>query len=157
MVRRWIIRSIAILICAVCVGSCIVGTVFPITANCVIGGEQHFCVEWVGSSVVAYSFYRADSEPEWTLSWPEIDSHRFESRWAVLDQKPHWAGFGGFTFYDVFSEEYYLRLHLWFLALLSVLLLLWVFRRTRRPSTVAAFPVEAKQSPSGSGQGPAER
>jgi len=146
MVRRWLIRSVAILICAVCVGSFLAGTIFPVTATFLTGAERVFCVEWIGSRLVAFSNYRPGNEQQWYLDWPTIDSHRFESWRAAWDDNPHFAGFGGFTFHDAYPGSYYIRLPLWFIALLSVLLLLWIFRRTRTKAPPAAFPVEATQA-----------
>ena len=140
MVRRWIIRSIAILICAVCVGSSLIGTFFPIVGMVAIGGV-FLRVDWMGSEMGLSVFNRP---PEWDgwVYWPRSDQGKFAILQAIYDHQLHFAGFG----YGRFENLYLLRLPLWFLSLLSVLLLLWIFRRTRAKSPPTAFPIEATQA-----------
>jgi len=95
-------------------------------------------VDWMGSEMGLSVFNRP---PEWDgwVYWPRSDQGKFAILQAIYDHQLHFAGFG----YGRFENLYLLRLPLWFLSLLSVLLLLWIFRRTRAKSPPTAFPIEA--------------
>jgi hypothetical protein len=139
MVRRWIIRSLALLLLTLCVGAW-VGSYWR-------GIDIRRCwkdVDIVGLDYgrISYAhFYIIPSDPGWHFVLQSSNSNV----WEVWDSTPglHGLGFCHFTT----DRMYAVTIPLWFPTLLSAALLWLVWRKTKPRTMGQGFPVEPTAKP----------
>jgi len=145
MIRRWVIRAFAVLLCCGSVGACLLGTMFPLVANISIGRNRGYQIAWLSTDMTASTYNRHGSVGfECRTYGPAVNAQElaflkeaYAPRWQILG-----LGHGRIDAYA--GPIYFLRFPLWFLSLLSVLFLVLAFRRTKRIAAEKSFPVEPK-------------